>query len=79
MVPLVVLCSLSLVGLITGKASAYSYLRTSIQNFISTKEVDAILQDKGFDAGQWTSYFGGISHAVHACKTEQTCNAGSVA
>ena len=53
-------------GVISGDASAYRYLYTSIQGFMSTAEADAVLKDCGFSDMQWHSFFGGVSHAVVA-------------
>ena len=54
--------------LLAGDASAYRYLHRSIRAFASTDEADGILRSAGFARTRWMSFFGGISHAVHAVK-----------
>ena len=53
-------------GLVSGDSSAYRYLYTSIQRFMTCAEADAVLKDCGFTGMTWKRFFGGISHAVVA-------------
>ncbi len=57
-------------GLISGDASAYRYLRTSIQGFYSCQEAEEALNCCGYHNIKWQSFFGGISHAVSATVKE---------
>jgi len=51
-------------ALLAGDSSAYRYLHDSVKGFVSTDEADVHLATAGFAEPAWTSFSGGVSHAV---------------
>lgn len=53
-------------GLLAGDRGAYRYLHDSVQGFVSTTEAEQHLRTAGFSDPRWSSFSGGVSHAVAA-------------
>ena len=56
-------------GLISGDGEAYRYLPGSINGFLSTSEVENVIEDSGFDILKSIGLFPGISHLYIAVKS----------
>jgi demethylmenaquinone methyltransferase / 2-methoxy-6-polyprenyl-1,4-benzoquinol methylase len=55
-------------GLITGNATAYSYLNASVERFPRPPRMVELLRNAGFTSPTWTSYTFGVVGLYHATK-----------
>jgi demethylmenaquinone methyltransferase / 2-methoxy-6-polyprenyl-1,4-benzoquinol methylase len=55
-------------GLITGNATAYSYLNASVERFPRPRRMVELLRNAGFTNPTWTSYTFGVVGLYHATK-----------
>jgi demethylmenaquinone methyltransferase/2-methoxy-6-polyprenyl-1,4-benzoquinol methylase len=53
-------------GALTGDGAAYAYLQRSMAGFLSVGQAREVLTAAGFQSVQVRSFFGGVSHALHA-------------
>jgi demethylmenaquinone methyltransferase/2-methoxy-6-polyprenyl-1,4-benzoquinol methylase len=59
-------------GLISGNASAYSYLNASVYRFPRPPRMITLLRNAGFTNSTWTSYTFGVVGLYHATKPRQS-------